>query len=584
MKRKKQENKDKQKGKFAEFVKDYLLPGALLIFIILLTTFKISGDDDIFWHLQTGKYITENRTVPSADVFGFITEGQLWVPFEWGFDVLIYNIYTVFGYPGISLFRTIIILLTFFLLVKITENLKLNVFISYMVFILLAAGLFERLLIKPQLISYLFTVTLLYLLICYLQIRDDKKLLYFIPVLFLIWANMHMGVLSGFVLLTIFIFTEIIRIKKNKTLHAESRKPVLKNLLPVYLLSAIALLVNPHGINTYIYVFSHMQMKMISEVFEWYSPFNSLFGGTIFIYAYYFFLVLSAVSLVLLFRQKNWFLFSVLLIFTVFSFRTSRFAVDFMAVSAAIIIIAVNYIFSRSVKTAYFGKSAFIYIPAALLLAGILLLPANNLYKLLNYERETGFGIYKNDYPVGAAEFIKKNNIITAGSRMFNSFGIGGYLIWEIPGAMNFIDSRNLNDEIYYSYKKINNKQLGFEAEFEKYNFEIIVWFYPKLPYSANEMKTSVISYLFSKPEDWKLVYWDDNSFIFVKNSPDFKEIIDKYEFKYANPFYYTIDKEPLKNALKNDPARVTAEIKRKLNEDTASVFIKAMSKSFKVN
>lgn len=585
MKKKKTAELNSKPGKLSVLLKDYFLPGLMLIFIVLLTTFKISGDDDIFWHLQTGKYITENKTIPSEDVFGFVTEGQKWIPFEWGFDVLVYNIYSVSGYPGISLFRTLIFLLMFLLLIKVSQKLKLNIFISYIIFILLAAGLFERMLIKPQIISYLFSVLLLYLLISFQYNNENKKLIYFIPVLFLLWANMHMGVLSGFVILTIYIITEIIRLKKNKsTIPAETRKPIIKKLTLIYMLSAAALLVNPHGFNTYLYVYMHMQMKMLSEVFEWYSPFSSLFGGTIFIYVYYSFLALSAFSLSFLFRQKQWFLFSVLLVFLLLSFRNSRFAVDYMAVSAGIIVIAAGNLISRSDKLSVKNNPVYTYIPALILLAGIILLPGNNLYKLLNFERESGFGIYKSDYPQSAVEFIRKNNIISAGNRVFNSFGCGGFLIWEIPAAKNFIDSRNLNDEIYYSYKKINNKQPGFEDEFGKYNFNYILWFFPKLPYFTNEMKTSVISYLFANSDAWKLVFWDDNSFVFVRNMPEYKDIIEKFEYKYANPYYYTIDKEPLKIALKNDPAGVTSEIQRKLKEDSESVFIKAMSKSFKVN
>ncbi len=58
------------------------------IFIILLTTFKITGDDDVFWHLATGRYISETHQVPSADIFGYVTQGQEWMPFEWGWDMI----------------------------------------------------------------------------------------------------------------------------------------------------------------------------------------------------------------------------------------------------------------------------------------------------------------------------------------------------------------------------------------------------------------------------------------------------------------------------------------------------------------
>src|SRR5690349_18060073 len=84
-----------------------------VVFIALLTTFKISGDDDVFWHLATGKYVVETGHVPSTDVFGYVTEGQEWMPFEWGWDLLTYFIYNIAGYNGISILRTIIIIISF---------------------------------------------------------------------------------------------------------------------------------------------------------------------------------------------------------------------------------------------------------------------------------------------------------------------------------------------------------------------------------------------------------------------------------------------------------------------------------------
>ena len=50
----------------------------------------------------------------------------------------------------------------------------------------------------------------------------------------------------------------------------------------------------------------------------------------------------------------------------------------------------------------------------------------------------------------------------------------------------------------------------------------------------------------------------------FVKNDNRFKEIIDKFEYKYVNPYYYIFDKEPLKNATYSDPQRITEGNKEK--------------------
>ena len=70
MSKKQKVTKSVQNGKYPKILSAYILPIVFLLFIILITTFKISGDDDLFWHLQVGKYITTNNVIPSTDVFG----------------------------------------------------------------------------------------------------------------------------------------------------------------------------------------------------------------------------------------------------------------------------------------------------------------------------------------------------------------------------------------------------------------------------------------------------------------------------------------------------------------------------------
>src|SRR4030095_14870321 len=190
---------------------NYLILVLFGAFIILITTFKISGDDDIFWHLESGSYIVENKTVPSADVFGFVTSGKEWIPFEWGWDVLSYSVYSAWGFNGVSVLRTVIFLAIFFLFTRLIIKLKLNVPLSVFIFTLLIFGMMDRLIPKPQIMSYLFMSVLLYILVSYKTFNRHKtKLMYFLPLVFLVWCNMHMGVPAGIVLLTIFIISEIL--------------------------------------------------------------------------------------------------------------------------------------------------------------------------------------------------------------------------------------------------------------------------------------------------------------------------------------------------------------------------------------
>ncbi|MCC6866606.1 MAG: hypothetical protein IT280_10655 [Ignavibacteria bacterium] len=564
-----------------------VMPLIFLIMIILITTFNISGDDDIFWHLETGKYITLHKVIPSTDVFGLTTSSNEWVPFEWGFDFLFYNVYSLGGYTAISILRSLIFAIIFYLLFRLTQKLKLNYGVTGIIMLLLTAGLFERLLIKPQIISYLLTTVILYIFLSYsIAKRSDAKLIFLLPVIFLIWANMHMGVLLGLVLFFLFIISELIQLKFTLT-NTNNTDPVTKSnlikLLIIFVCSIAAIFINPFGIKTYIYVYNHLQMKMINEVYEWYSPFNKLFEGSMYIYIYYTFLFLSLIGIFIALRNKLIFPLISLIVFLIFSFRSTRYSIDFMLISSIFLLIVFSYA-AVFLKNSFFNKPYTAVFTLVIAFLAIILLPGNNLYTMFNYNRVFGTSVDKVYYPVNAVEFIRKNNIINFESRIFNSFGIGGYLIWNFNGVRNFIDSRNLNDDIYFTYKMINNKQHGFEQKFNSLNFDVVFWYYQKLPWNKSELNTSILSYLFKNSDVWKLVYWDDDAFVFVKNTEKYKDIIEKYEYKYAIPYFYTYDKEPLKAALVNDPVGVTNEIKRNLKENPDGIFIRAMAKSFGVS
>ena len=568
---------------------NYLLIGFFAAFIILITTFKISGDDDIFWHLNIGKYIVENKTVPSADVFGFVTIGQHWIPFEWGWDILNYAAFSVRGYAAVTVLKTVFFLLMFYFIYKTIRRLDLSIVISTVIFTILILGIFERLLAKPQISSYMFFAVILFIFLDYRQsARSSNRKIYFLPLIFLLWANMHMGVLAGIGIFSIFLFSEWMTYLKPRFFSFNNDNYVTKKdmavLFAVFGVSLLALFLNPHGMNTFTYVYSHLQMRMMEDVFEWRSPFNKLFDGTMYRYIYFFFLAGALIILYYSYKKKDLFAGFLIVVFTVFSFRSSRFSIDFMIISAVFLAIAVNYFIlnshSKKMREHLFSKPALKIFLIVIIGAACAMLPGSNFYSFIKFDRTSGFGVSTNDYPVGAVNFIKQNNIAKIGGRPFNTYNCGGYLIWEISGAMNFIDSRGLNDEIYYNYKTINNKLAGFEKKFEDYNFDYVLWFFPYLPLNLNEFKTSVLSYL-NKNVKWKLVYWDDNSFVFVKNDEKYKDIIDQNEYKYVNPYYYTFDREPLKKATQDDTGRIVLEIQRnyKLNPD--GIFINAMAKSF---
>ena len=117
----------------------WALLASFLLCIFLASSFKISADDDFFWHLATGRFIVENKFVPDKDVFGITSAATVWVPFEWGWDVLTYSLYQMGGYNAILVFRsiiiTLIILIYFLLLKKFKVNSALNIFLLFVLLI-----------------------------------------------------------------------------------------------------------------------------------------------------------------------------------------------------------------------------------------------------------------------------------------------------------------------------------------------------------------------------------------------------------------------------------------------------------------
>ena len=183
-----------------------------LVCVYLASSFKTGGDDDFFWHLATGRFIAENYYVPDKDVFGFVTQGSEWIPFEWGWDLLSFKLYTIGGYETVLTFRSIILSLIFLIYFLLLRKSKINSVFSIILLFNLLLGSFDRLTPRPHLITYLFVVILLYLLYLFKFVNREKyaKRLYLLPLIFLIWCNFHMGVVVGIAILFIFLLSEII--------------------------------------------------------------------------------------------------------------------------------------------------------------------------------------------------------------------------------------------------------------------------------------------------------------------------------------------------------------------------------------
>ncbi len=570
----KPKNQQKATKKNLPIENKYFSYGLLVIFLTLVffaASYKISGDDDFFWHLATGRYIIENMSVPDTDVFGFATQGVKWIPFEWGWDVLTFGINSIGGFNAVLVFRSVTFVLIFFLLYILLKKFKVNSLIAIIFLFALLVSVMDRLSPRPHVLTYLFFILLLYILLSFKYIDRDKYFtkLYFLPLIFLVWGNVHLGVLAGGLFLFVFTVTEILIYFKPKRLSSNDIAPLTKKQLStlcfISFSCACVLLLNPHGISTYIYAYNHTQMKLLETVNEWKSPFSSdMAGFTATLYKTFLF---CGVFILFYSYKKKDLLFSLeFIVFAIYSVRAIRFTVDYNILIFFFIVFSINY-FVTNRKSFKHGTSGQVLsgIPAKVIIGLCIIyiisqIPSGNIYNSLKYYRPAGWGIDKDFIPVELFDFMKQNNI---SGKPFNQFGTGGYLVWNFPGEKNFIDSRNLNDEIFNEYNTIMSMLPGFEKKIEAYGFDYVIYLDPDLIRRPAELKTVIVSYLIRNP-NWKLVFWDDKSFLFVKNIPKFYELINKYEFKIINPYTALFYKNEFEKNISENKEKAKEELKRK--------------------
>src|SRR6266536_2379604 len=76
------------------------------------------SDPDFWFHLKTGEYILQNRTIPKADLFSFTNYGKPWVAHEWLSGAIFYAIYSRLGFNALILIFAILTALAFWIVFK----------------------------------------------------------------------------------------------------------------------------------------------------------------------------------------------------------------------------------------------------------------------------------------------------------------------------------------------------------------------------------------------------------------------------------------------------------------------------------
>ncbi|MFH1857364.1 MAG: hypothetical protein ABH845_00450, partial [Candidatus Omnitrophota bacterium] len=223
-------------GAFGKLV---LLLFSLGIFLSVLHTLWAY---DVWWHLKAGEVIWKEHFIPGTNLFSYTAPEHPWIDLSWGFQLFIYIAYKLFGASGIILFKAAVVTSIFLLLLKgFSRSVPLLVLLPVLALILFTAH--ERLVERPEVVSYLFLVS--FLLILEKDRKKPSKTLYALPLLQILWANTHaLFVLGLLVIASAWLGAVLSWLTAKKRLAPVSFP---SRLTAVFVLSSLATLVNPYG-------------------------------------------------------------------------------------------------------------------------------------------------------------------------------------------------------------------------------------------------------------------------------------------------------------------------------------------------
>jgi hypothetical protein len=149
---------------------------------------------DLTYQLRAGSEILESRAIPTVDTWTFTVNGQPWFDQQWGAQVLMSTVFQTTGWTGLVILRALLVGATFGCLFLVARRAGLpprNASLLTLVSFVVAA---PALALRPQ----LFGLALFALLLVALTVRRERvRIVWLIPLIILIWANVHGSFVLG---------------------------------------------------------------------------------------------------------------------------------------------------------------------------------------------------------------------------------------------------------------------------------------------------------------------------------------------------------------------------------------------------
>jgi hypothetical protein len=436
---------------------------ALLFLFFINLALQPLVEPDFGWHLRSGiDLLHHGWQMPQTDPYSHTMPDWPWVEHAWLTDGLIGVIYTGLGSAGalgvILLFAAVIA--GAFLLAAAPAQAGRT---ARLVAVAGAAWI-----ALPFLGARIQMVTLLGLALVlwfwHRYQRGQAASLWAVPPLFLLWANVHGGFTAG-----LFTFGLLWAVAAVTRLVADARpklvqridEPVLSwsQLRHMALILGVAVsltLINPYGWRLYAEIGQSLSDRFMIDTLQEWQPVSPQHRAG---FMYILYLAALALTMLCFYRRVEPTRWAVLAVFLALSLRHWRNVPFFLLVSiplaAEMVQASVGWMADHVPPFRHHMRQWILGVTVAVG-AGIVMLGSEHIERVAQSGLATARIFKTTEYPIEAVQWIQAHRG-ELGTRLYNDYGFGGFLLWWLPDEKIFIDGRmpawRIGDRwIFYDY------------------------------------------------------------------------------------------------------------------------------------
>jgi len=432
-----------------------LFTAAAMIEAVQCSSLTALTNKDIWWHLRIGLWMLQTHALPHNGLYSQ-SSGLPWIASSWAYETLLalgYKLLELRFLPVLLMsFKTALAVAAFFLAGGLRGRFWLAVALSATVQWILGA-----LPLGPGHCSVILFAIELFLLFASRRTGSPKPL-FWLPPLFLVWANLDVQFVYGVGLLLLFTAALVVENLARSSGHAwfESNRPSLPlaQVGMIGTLSLIATLFTPYACRPYGVFFA-----ITTGAASRYLPdFRAMSFHQPQDYALLLLTVAAFLALGLR-RSRDPFQIALLAGCALLSFHAQR---DLWLVAlAAVAVIAepapgANQVADANRKPVWKWRG---FVTAGMVIVLLVLVIALRIPR----SREALLARVARTYPVAACNYIREHQLPQP---VFNAYEWGGFLTWYLPEFPVAIDGRAdlYGDDFVIQYSKVMNADLPYTS------------------------------------------------------------------------------------------------------------------------